>query len=485
MTSSFDLRPIFFVVGSLLIILAAMMLVPMLVDLSYQDPQWQGFALSAALTVFVGVTMMLTTRAPSVTLNLRQTFLLTPLSYVALGAFGALPLMFTNVGLSPVDALFESISGITTTGSTTMSNLDQAPMGALLWRAILQWLGGVGIIAVGLIILPFLKVGGMQMFRSESSDNHEKVVPRAADFARSIGLLYVGITVFLILAYAAAGMPSFDAIANSMTTISTGGYAPHDSSFGKYQSAAVEWVGIFGMLMGGLPFVRYISLLKGDVPALWRDSQVLTYLGIVAGSTTLLVFYRLITDDVGLHDVLRGTMFNVVSIITTTGFATEDYTLWGTEAVALFYYLSYTGGCTGSTTGGMKIFRFEILFKAMKGQLDRLFNPNRVIPLSYNGALVDSEVVTSVMSFLFAYFGVILITTLILGGFGVDFITALSGATTAISNVGPGLGDTIGPAGNFSSLPDGAKLVLAGAMITGRLELFTVLVLFNPAFWRS
>ncbi len=485
MISALDMRPVLFVAGAMLTILAGAMLLPLLVDIGYGHRDWRAFAVGSALTLFFGVLLILMNRAQSLSLNLRQTFVLTTLLYVLLGLFAALPFMLSEQSPGLVNSIFEAISGITTTGSTVLSGLDDADRGLLLWRALLQWLGGIGIIAIGLIILPFLRVGGMQIFRSESSDNYEKVVPRAVDLVRSIITVYLAFTAVCIVAYAAAGMPAFEAICNAMTTLATGGYATRDRSIGGFESEAIEWIAIGGMIAGALPFVRYISFIKGEFSAIWRDRQVRSFISILLLIAVAMTIWRVAEGQDDLGTAFRITLFNVTAIITTTGYAAEDYTAWGSLAVMAFFFITFIGGCTGSTTGGIKIFRLEILFLVLKAQLMRLYSPNRVLPLKYGGKLVDDDLMLSVMSFLFVFSGLILVISVLLGAMGLDFITAVSGATTAVANVGPGLGPIIGPSGNFAPLPDPAKLILCFAMILGRLEFFTVLVLCNPAFWRN
>jgi len=480
-----DVRPILFVIGSLLSIVALAMLVPMVADLAAGHPNWQVFAASSVCTLFFGVLILLTNRSTDQRLTLRQTFLLTTLSWIAIVAFAALPFAFGDLRLSYTDAFFEAMSGLTTTGSTVIAGLDGAPPGVLMWRALLTWMGGIGIVVLGIGILPFLRVGGMQLFRSESSEKSEKVVPRATDLSVWLGWIYVGKTAACAVAFALAGMPLFEAVANSMTATATGGFATRDASIGGFQNPAVEWIAVVAMVAGSLPFVRYISLLRGDAGALWRDSQVRRFLSVAAGVSAAVSAWLWLEKGLPFWTALRQGTFNVVSIITTTGYATADYTAWGAPAVILFFVLTFSGGCTGSTTGGIKIFRFEVLGMVMKQQMTRLYSPRRVMPLTYNEKPVDNDILLSVTAFIFVYFTTILVIALLLGMFGLDFVTAVSGATTAVCNVGPGLGPIIGPAGNFAALPDGAKWVLSAGMLLGRLELFTVLVLFNPRFWRS
>jgi trk system potassium uptake protein TrkH len=460
--AAIDVRPVFYVIGSLLIIVALAMLVPMAVDLAVGNPDWSVFGTASALTLFFGVLLMLTNWTPAKTLNLRQTFLLTTFAWIVVCTFGALPFLFAETRLSFTDAYFEAMSGLTTTGGTVIVGLDRLAPGLLLWRSLLQWLGGLGIIAMAIAILPFLRVGGMQLFRAESSDRSDKVVPRASDLAVSLGWIYLGLTAACAVLLTFSGMSVFDAVNHAMTAMSTGGFSTRDSSVSCWDDGAVHWTLTAFMIMGALPFVRLISFARGDTRSLWRDSQIRWFLAFLAAVS------------LGM---------GVVSVVTTTGYTSTDYGLWGPFAVAVFLILTVIGGCTGSTTGGIKIFRFEILFMVMRVQLIRLYSPHRMMPLTYGGKPVDNDIMVSVMAFGFAFAASILIVIVALSAIGLDFLTAVSGAVTAVANVGPGLGPVIGPVGNFSSLPDAAKWVLSVAMLLGRLEFFTVLVLLNPKFW--
>ncbi|WP_029013635.1 TrkH family potassium uptake protein [Niveispirillum irakense] len=481
---SLDVRPIFYVIGALLSVLALAMAVPLVADLVAGSDDWRVFAVSSALTLFFGVLLILTNRTGRIVLSLRQTFILTTASWVVVCLFAALPFMFSANGLSFSAAYFEAMSGLTTTGASAYAVVSTLPPGLLLWRSLLVWLGGIGIVGMGIVILPFLRVGGMQLFRSESSDKSDKVVPRAADMALGFGWVYLALTFVCIIALRAAGMPMFDAINHSMTALGTGGFSTQDTSIGFYQNPNVEWVLIFFMFCGSLPFVRYISLVRGDYVGLWRDSQVRTYTAFTLIVSLLLALYLAAMDTLPFGEALRHSLFNCVSLITTTGFSSADYLQWGPGPVALFFILTLVGGCTGSTSGGIKMFRFEIMWLALRTQVNRLFSPNRMLPLTYSGKPVGSDVIMSVMSFTFVYMALILIFAVLLGMTGLDYTHAISAAATALGNVGPGLGPMIGPVGNYQPLHEAAIWVMSLGMLLGRLELFTVLVLLSPSFWR-
>lgn len=479
-----DLRPVIYVIGIFLLILAASMAAPMITDLVHGHSDWKIFLGCMLLTGFFGGAMVLTHAGRNFTITLKQTFLLTTVSWLFLAFFSALPFAFSELEMNVTDSLFEAVSGITTTGATVIVGLDSAPPGILLWRALLQWLGGIGIIVMALSVLPMLKVGGMQLFRSESSEK-EKAFPRARQLASGIALLYIMLTLVCMAAYIFTGMSPFNALAHAMTTIATGGYSTFDTSFAHYDSAGAEIVAITFMLLSALPFVLYLKAVRGAPGVLWRDSQVRTFLGLVAISVCMVAGYLFIYSDLGFAESLRRAAFNVVSIITGTGYVNHDYGQWGHFPIGILLFLMVMGGCVGSTTCGIKIFRFQILTSVAISQIRQLIYPHAVAPPRFNGRIVPSDVTTSVMSFFFIFALCFALLASGLAFTGLDFITSVSGAASAISNVGPGLGDTIGAVHTYKFIPDSAKLMLCGGMILGRLELFTVLVLFLPSFWKN
>ncbi|MHA1108995.1 MAG: TrkH family potassium uptake protein [Alphaproteobacteria bacterium] len=443
------------------------MTVPAIVDAASGDPDWLVFAASAAVTLFVGVALVLTNRVRAVGGSIRQAFILVTVGWVVMAAFAALPFAFSQLDLSYTDAFFEAMSGVTTTGSTVITGLDYAPPGILLWRGLLEWLGGIGIIVMAVSVLPMLRVGGMQLFRMEFGDASDKVLPRAGQIVLGIALIYIVLTLICGSILYALGMTGLEATVHAMTTIATGGFSTSDQSVGIFDSAAIDWVITVFMLAGGMPFVLYLQAVRGNPRQLLRDRQV---------------HWFLVTALVAVL-VLAGWLW--VSIMTGTGYATGDYGTWGGFAVTAFLILMFIGGCAGSTTCGIKVFRFQVLFAAAGVQMRRLLQPNGVFIPYYNRQPISEGVIMSVLAFLFIYALCFALLSAALGLIGLDFLTALSGAATAISNVGPALGEIIGPAGTFAPLPDSAKWILSLGMLLGRLELFSVLVLFMPAFWRG
>ncbi len=443
------------------------------------------FGVAAGITGFVAGALILGSRSELRQLNVRQMYLLTALAWVSASFFAALPFAFHGLGLDLTDAYFEAVSGLTTTGSTVMTGLDTAPEDILVWRALLQWLGGLGIIVMAMVALPVLRVGGMQLFHTESSDRTERVFASTTQFIRYVMSAYTLLTLLCTVAYVLAGMPLFDAALHALTTLSTGGYSTHDASLGRYTGAGIHWVAIVFMLAGALPFVLYVQLAQGKrLREVWQ-SQVTVYLAIILVAAVAIGAWLWLDQGRSPEPALRHALFTVVSIVTTTGYASSDYMLWGGFPLAIIFVLMYLGGCTGSTSGGIKVFRLQVIYLFARAQVTRQIMPNRVVATRLDHRDVSTAVASSVLAFVGLCVGTIAGVTIILSVFGLDFMTALSSAVTAIGNVGPGLGDTVGPAGHFSSFSDAAKLVMSAAMLLGRLELMTVLVVLTPFFWRE
>ncbi len=479
-----EFRPVVFILGILISVLAVAMVIPAIVDAMVGHPDWQVFTASSATALFIGVSMILTSRSGLTGFSLRQAFVMTNLAWLVIAIFGALPFAFSELELSVTDAFFESMSGVTTTGATIIVGLDNAPPGILLWRAILQWLGGVGIIVMAVAILPMLQVGGMQLFRVEAFDT-DKVLPRAAQIAGAISIIYVSITAFAAVVLWALGMTGFEAVAHAMTSIATGGFSTSDQSLAHFDSALIDWSICAFMVLGSMPFVLYLRMVRGNPKAILRDSQVRWLFAILVSAIALTAGWLWLKDIMEPGSALRYAAFNVISIMTGTGYATAAFDTWGGFAMALMFVLMFIGCCAGSTTCGIKIFRFQVLHATAVAQMKRLLQPHGVFFPYYNKKPIPETVAESVMGFFFLFIICYALLATGLGLFGLDFITAVSGAASAIANVGPGLGEIIGPAGTFKTLPDGAKWLLAAGMLLGRLELFTVLVLVTPAFWRG
>ncbi len=479
-------RFVIFILGIFLSILAAAMSIPALMDLLYRDPDWVYFGEAAAITGFVGILLTLGFRPEGIPVfEVRETFVLTVSSWVTISAFASLPFILSSAAPTFTDALFEAISGLTTTGATVFSNLDYAPPGILLWRALLQWLGGVGIVVMAMTILPALKIGGMQLFRSEFSDRSEKYFPRVSQIASAILSTYLLISALCGVAYWFAGMTPFEAIVMMMSTVSTGGVATSDLSLGYFDSQWIEMIAVVFMMMGSITLLLLTRFLQGDPKPLFKDSQVRVYLVLIGVATVMMALWLWGTDQYDLLNSLRHGVFAVVSISSTTGFTTIDFNTWGSFGSIFIFLLMFVGGCTGSTAGGIKIFRFQILFKAAKAQIFQLRRPHGVfVPLYNNQKLRESDFM-SVLAFFALYIFCYAALALSLSLSGLDVLSSLSGSATILGNVGPGLGTAIGPSGNYGALPEFAKWITMFGMLLGRLELLTMLILFTPSFWRT
>jgi len=474
------------VVGIMTIGLSLFMIPPMVTDLSIRHSDWQVFALSALITGFFGTLLVLVSDWQGTdNISRRDGFVITAVSWISMSFFGAIPFVLSGHRISLVDAWFESVSGLTATGGTVLVGLDFMPPGLLLWRSILCWLGGIGIVVMAIIMLPFLRVGGMQLFHTESSDRSDKIVPRAGQLVRYIATCYGVLTVACLAAYAVSGLSLFDAVNHAMTTVATGGFSTHDASFGHFTQKSAIWTATIFMFLSSLPIVVYIRMLRGGSLAIWQDVQVRGFMALVAVFVAGLTLWRYEVRDAPLFDVFTEVSFNVVSIISTTGFAYGDYAGWGPPAIGAFFVLTFIGGCTGSTTGGIKIFRIQIMWLTVKGYIASLISPHRVHKPLYDGRAIDDDVPIAVLAFVSMLFASFMIVAMALSALGLDFQTSVTGAATALTNVGPGLGPVIGPTGTFASLPDTAKVLLAASMILGRLEFFTILVLLDPSLWRK
>lgn len=463
---------------------AAAMLVPAAVDFFLGNPDWRVFVSSAVLVGAPAAACALATRASPPRVNARFAFLLVNLLWVTSAIVGAIPFMLASIRLGLTDAVFEAVSALTTTGSTVISGLDALPPGLLLWRSLLQWMGGLGVVALGLFVLPLLRIGGISFFRIESSDTADRPFARFSTFTVALVGIYTVLTLLCALSYATAGMTGFDAVNHAMTTLATGGFSTHDASLGYYgENSAVIWVGTVFMFVAGLPFsILMLLVLRGRLEAL-GDRQILVYVGFCVIFTLSVAVYLRVQSDFTPFEALTHSAFNFVSLITTTGFASTDYSLWGAFPVACAFLATILGGCSGSTAGGIKAYRFLILFETMRSGLRQLVYPSSVATVRYGDRRVDTDMQDTAVLFICAFVVIWAITLILLAATGLDFMTAATGALTALTNVGPGLGDIVGPAGNFSELPDAAKWVLGGAMILGRLEILAVLVLLSPAFW--
>jgi len=455
-----------------------------MVQLIYEENS-NSFFSSSIITIFIGILTILATLKKDNQLNLQQAFLFSTLSWISIALFGSLPFLLSNLNLSFSEAFFESMSGITTTGSTTITDLDNSPKSILLWRAIMQWLGGVGIIVMATTVMPLLKVGGMQVFKTDSSGS-EKILPKTIEVAFAIISIYTVLTLACGFVYWTQGMGIFDSIAHSLTTLATGGFSTHNESIGYFKNPGIEFTSTIFIILGSIPFITYLKFVKGNKTIFYQDVQIRGFFYLLIISILIMFVYLFFNKtEYSFLDNLRISSFNVLSILSGTGYVTDDFGLWGEFPLIFFIFLMFVGGCAGSTTCGIKIFRLQILFLFVRNQIKKLIYPNSVSIVNYNNKKIEDSFINSVIIFIFSYLFLFLVIAMLLSISGLDFLSAISGAATSISNVGPGLGEMIGPNGNFSKVSDISKWILSFAMLLGRLEIFAVLVLFLPSFWRS
>ena len=477
-------KTVFFTLGILQIILGASMIVPIIIQFAYNQLD-SSFIGAYIITIIFGTLFFLSNLDHQKKLNLQQAFLLTALSWLSIAIFGSLPFIFSNLQLSITDAFFESMSGITTTGSTIIVDLNNSPKSILFWRAILQWLGGIGIIVMAITLMPLMNVGGMQLFKISSNDKAEKILPKSKEISLRLILVYSFLTFVCAVFYNFFGMNFFDSLTHAMTTIATGGFSNYNESIGYFNSSTIEITSIIFIILGSIPFIAYIKFLNGDRKILISDTQIRSFLKIIFISIILLFFY-LTLQNKGFSEIsLRSISFNVISILTGTGYVTEEFDNWGSFPLIFFIILMFIGGCAGSTACGIKIFRIQILYLFLINQLKKIIYPRGIFIIKYDNNNVDDKFMASIISFIYLYILIFFLIAALLSLSGLDFVTAVSGAATSISNVGPGLGDIIGPNGNFSQLPVISKWILSVGMILGRLELFAILVLFLPSFWQK
>mgnify|MGYP001209701299 FL=1 len=477
-------KTVFFIIGILLIILGIFMMVPYAIQLIYNEDS-NSFLSSSIITIFIGILTVLTTLKNEKQLNLQQAFLFSTLAWVSISLFGSIPFVLSNLNLSFSDAFFESMSGITTTGSTVISDLDNSPKSILIWRAIMQWLGGIGIIVMATTVLPLLKVGGMQLFKTDASGT-EKILPKTIEVAFTIIGIYSFLTLSCAFVYWSQGMNTFDSAAHSFTTLATGGFSTHNESIGFFDSPGIEFAATIFIILGSVPFIAYLKFLKGNKKIFFQDVQVKGFFYLLILSILVMFIYLFInSSETSLVDKLRISSFNVLSILSGTGYVTDDFGLWGEFPLIFFLFLMFIGGCAGSTTCGIKIFRLQMLFIFVGNQIKKLIYPNSVFVINYNNQKIEDTFINSVIVFIFSYLLLFFLIAILLSISGLDFLSAISGSATSISNVGPGLGEMIGPNGNFSQVSNFSKWILSFGMLLGRLEIFAVLVLFLPSFWRS
>ena len=477
-------KTVFFTLGVLLIVLGFSMLVPITIQLIYSEFN-STFIISSIITITFGALFFLANIDHNRSLSTQQAFLLTALSWIGVAIFGSIPFIFSDLNLSLTDAFFESMSGITTTGATIINNLSDAPKAILSWRAILQWLGGIGIIVMAITLMPIMNIGGMQLLKISSGDSSEKILPKSKQISLRLVLIYFSLTLLCAFFYKICGMNFFDSLTHSMTTIATGGFSNYNQSIGFFESAKIEYVSIVFIILGSIPFISYIIFLSGNRKIVFKDEQIKLFFKLIFFSILILFIYLAIVNKSIFEIQLRAIIFNVVSILTGTGYVTKEFDQWGNFPLIFFLLLMFIGGCAGSTTCGIKVFRVHMLYFFLKNQLLKIIYPRAIINLKYNNDIVQDKLIASIISFIYLYIIIFFVISALLTLTGLNFITAVSGAASSISNVGPGLGNEIGPNSNYANLPAVSKWILSAGMILGRLEIFAILVIFLPSFWRN
>ena len=481
----FNLKPIALVSGTVTCAVGFFLFIPLITELIYKTESWQSYAVPILLYLIVGGSLVITNKNIDLKLSLKEAFIITVLSWLLITFLCAVPFLYTEVNLGIVDAIFESMSGVTTTGATVINNLEELPKGILIWRAFLQWLGGIGIVIIALFILPFLRIAGMQLFHLEGDDPYDKTLPKISSVIRKIFLIYLSLTIILVFLYYVFGMILFDAISHSLTTISTGGFSNYSDSFAFFENNKILIIAIIFMILGSLPFLVLIQTSYKNLFAIFKDQQIKVFLLVLSSAIALIYFLASEYIDGNYISKFITVSFNTISIISGTGFVSDNFESWGNYASVLFLILMFIGGCAGSTTGGLKIFRFQILFKYIKIHLKKMLKPHSVLASHFNGKKINENTYESVLSFFFLYIVTFFLSALLLSFSGLDFLTCISASASTISNVGPGLGTIVGPDGNYESLDSYSKIILITTMFLGRLELLTILVLLMPSFWRD
>lgn len=475
-------QPVLMICGYFISVLGIAMLFPAVLDMYYTGMNWSIFLSSSIVTMFIGLSLFLANRGKIKDISIQQAYLLTVLSWVSVALLASLPFMF--YGTSWADSIFEAASGVSTTGASIYADVESLPKSILLWRALLSGMGGVGIVIFAIAMLPFLGIGGMQIFQRENSDVNEKFMPKISYIAKRIIGVYLVLMIVCAISLKMAGMPWFDAICHTLTTISTGGFSTKNTSIGFFKSSTIEWLVTLFMFLGALPLTLYHSLLATkDVHSL-RSSQVADFVKILAIYITIMTTWLVYNGVYAPFEALRYASFNIVSVVTSTGYNSVNWLDWGAFAATAFVAFALTGGCTGSTSGGIKIFRWQIVLAQLKRAFVMTTEPNRLLPLKVDRITVSHNVASSIFVFFIAYSFSVAIISLLVALSGVDFATAFSATIAAITNSGPGNTQAIGPAGNYGGLSDYVKVMLSFAMILGRLEVLTVLVLFTKSFWR-
>ncbi len=480
-----DPAPVVFFVGVILGAVGVGMLVPAALDLASGHPDYKVFLSCSAITVFAGACMTASSYSAKTKMTPREVMLAVPMTWIFVTLFGGLPFVFSEFKLSFTDAMFETMSGLTATGSTVIVGLEDAPPGLLWWRFQLVWFGGFGVVTVALLVLPFLRIGGLQMFSLDLSAQAGRFLPRITAVIARIGLIYIALTLAASVTFGALGMNTFDAIGHAMAAVATGGFSSHDANIGYFGSAKIEYASSVFMLLAAMPFVLHLQVLRGRPGVLWRDGQVRLFLSIILFSIVSVAVWLAVVRSLPVPEAIRAATFNVISLITCTGFTSQDFSQWGAFPLVLLLSLMLAGGCTGSTAGGIKMFRLCVLLEHLRVRLHLQVFPHASQVLLYNREPVPVEVRGGVTNYFFIYIASFFILALALSAAGLSFEASLSASATALGGVGPGFGPIIGPCCTFQPISDTAKWLMLFGMLAGRLEILIVVLPLTRTFWRD
>ncbi|MBF96719.1 MAG: Trk system potassium uptake protein TrkI [Alphaproteobacteria bacterium MarineAlpha9_Bin4] len=478
-----NLKIIFFILGVLVSVLSLSMIIPLALNFFVYGSFYVFFS-SFLISSFFGFSLILAFRNNDKKIGVNDTIIVTVLSLPVLCFFASLPFYFDHNILKFSDAFFEATSGLTTTGASIYDNVENLSLGLLVWRSLIQWLGGIGIIIFAIAILPILNIGGMQLFTQDWKEKDFDLHYRSKELAKLVGIVYLSFTFFIFLCLWFLGMPAFQAFCHSLTTVATGGFSTNNNSIAHYNSLPIELTIIIGMILASLPFTLYLSTFKKGIQA-FKDAQVFIFLILILFFTLALSSWNYFQSNLNFFVSLRIALFNGVSVITGTGYSTANFSSWGSFPSALLLIMMLIGGCTGSTTGGIKIFRIQLLYFVLIKELKKINSPRSVFSSNYKNQVINDDIINSVMVIILLFLGGIFVISLIFYMYGYDFITSVSAAITSICVVGPGLGNIIGPEESFYTLPSNLKIILSGAMIMGRLEFIAFFVLLLPSFWRQ
>lgn len=480
-----NFQPVVRVIGFLLIMLGALMLTGLPFSFYFQSGDHLPLLYSGLINIGFGIPLWFFTPKNVGNIKKREGYLIVALGWLSMVSFGSLPYLFSEVISSPIDAFFETVSGMTTTGASVLEDIEATPEGILYWRSLTQWIGGMGIIVLTVAIFPLLGIGGIELFVAEApGPTSDKLHPRIRETAKRLWFIYLSLTALLMIILKLVGLSFYDAINHALTTMATGGFSTKNTSMAHWDIPAVQYPIIFFMFLAGTNYTVIYYGLKGKFNKVWRSDEFKAYIILVVVLTLIITYGVIHTTNHSFEQAFRESLFQIVSLVTTTGFVSADYTAWHPSLTMIFFVIMFLGACAGSTSGGIKLVRHLVFFKNSFLEFKRIIHPRAVVPLKLNGTIVSGRILTHIIIFLLLYLILFVLGSIIVTGMGLDFMTAIGAVATSIGNVGPGIGG-VGPVDNFAWLPQNVKLFLSFLMLLGRLEIFTILVLFTPYFWQS